>query len=393
MPGKGGDNMQRSVAATLAQSLVRDIDVDNMTGLGNIFAFLKIARQEVLALNTGANHKLAVVLFDIDNTSGIQEVVGEQATDYVIATVASTLYRAMPSDLVSRGAMQLFRLAGDEFALIMRFADCFSAKALVKVMQRAVAKLQWETYPHPVTVSASMACYPSCSDSFGELLFYANHFMHQCKQRRCDDLVCAEGAKELGPEVLLTALHQDATALVDQLAAQIVDKAEQLQRTTHLALTDPLTGLPNLRAARQMLQRQVEYADKHRTRFGLLMVDGDRLKEYNQLYGYAAGNEMIRWLGRMLQQYSGDTGFVARWFSGDEFLMLLPELSLAQCRARASEICKQVAHESRNLAIPVTVSVGVASYPETATVPDELIAAVEQANRRAKEAGRNQVCD
>ncbi len=385
--------MYQPDSATQAHSQISNIEVDNMTGLGNFFAFLKTVKQELLALRTPASYKLAVALFDIDSTSRIQQAIGRQATDYVISTIASALYRAMPPDLVSRGAMQLFRIADDEFALVMRFADCYSAKALVRSMQQAVARLKWEPYARPIKVSTSMACYPTCAESLGELLSFANHFLHHNRNHKGGGLTCVGGPKQKDTIALAMAMSQNATSLVEHLTDQILNTAAQLQQTTHLAMTDPLTELPNLRAARQVLQHYVLHSHKNGAPLGVVMVDGDRLKEYNQLFGYEAGNEMICWLGETLRQYCGETGFVARWLSGDEFLMLLPSLNLAQCKAQALDLCNQIAQDSRHLAIPITVSVGVASYPESGDSADKLIAAVEQANRRAKDAGRNQVCD
>lgn len=376
-------------ALAAAHRRVDSIEVDSLTGLGNLFAFLKALKQTLAPVATQPGELLAAVLFDIDNLASVQEAVGEQATNYVINTIASTLYRAMPIGPNGRRFARLFRFTGDEFAMLLRHNECDQIKLQIGKMQQEVASLAWETYPQPITISASLACFPACASGMGDLLAYTNLFMKHTKNSRKGGITCPGDSEHQNAHSLSVELHDNATALVETLSNRILETAEQLQQTTQLAMTDPLTELPNLRAARRVLREQLEYALQVGVPLGLLLVDGDRLKEYNQMYGYSAGNQMICWLARTLQEWCGVDGFVARWFSGDEFLLILPNHTLADCTANANQLCTFVHAASRELRIPITISVGVASCPESATTPQQLIDVVELANKRAKEAGRN----
>ncbi len=380
-------------ALAAAHRRADSIEVDNLTGLGNLFAFLKALKQVLPQVAAQPGELLAAVLFDIDNLASVQDAIGEQATNYVITTIASALYRAMPIGPNGRRTARLFRFTGDEFAMLLRHHECQQIKTQIAHMQQEVARLVWETYPHPITISASLACFPSCASGLGDLLAYTNLFMKHTKDNRKGGITCPGNTEHQNAQSLSVELHNNATALVETLSNRILETAEQLQQTTQLAMSDPLTELPNLRAARQVLREQLEYANQVGVPLGLLLVDGDRLKEYNQLYGYSAGNEMIRWLANTLQDWCGVDGFVARWLSGDEFLMIVPNFNLADCNRYASDLCAHVHEASRELPIPITVSVGVASCPESAATAQQLIDMVERANKRAKDAGRNRASD
>lgn len=368
------------------------IEIDPLTGLGNMFAFLQAVKQAISATASQPGRLLGAVLFDIDNLADVQAVIGEEATNYVIATIASTLYRALPNAAGDHPAPALYRFSGDEFAMLVWHGGCDQVIPCVARMQQAVANLVWETYLQPITISASLACFPSCASGLGDLLAYTHLFMHRTKERRRGGLTCPCGPEHQNAQLLSVELHNNATALVEALSYKVLEAAEQLQATTTLALTDPLTELPNLRAARQVLQQALDRAEQAKSPVGLMLVDGDRLKKYNQLYGYAAGNEMIQWLGQQLQAYCRDRAFVARWLSGDEFILILPGCDVAATRQLAEQARGHVHAASHQLQIPITISVGIASYPETAPTAQQLIDAVEAANKRAKDGGRNRTC-
>ena len=118
------------------------------------------------------------------------------------------------------------------------------------------------------------------------------------------------------------------------------------------------------------------------------MIDGDDLRRYNQI-SYAAGDEMIQWLGATLRDQLRPGDFLARWRVGDEFLVLLPATPLGQAAAVGSRLCRAVQQASEGWPLPVTISIGVAEYPRHGTDEVGLLRQAEAANDRAKALGKN----
>ncbi|MBV9712845.1 MAG: diguanylate cyclase, partial [Ktedonobacteraceae bacterium] len=161
------------------------------------------------------------------------------------------------------------------------------------------------------------------------------------------------------------------------------------------ALTDGLTGLPNHRAVMIQLERELDRARRYGRPFSLLFFDADRFKHINDTYGHGVGDEVLRQIGeragRILR--GGDT--LGR-FGGEEFVLLLPEADADEARAVAERIRAIIADEPMGFAevadsLNVTVSIGVATYPEDSYEGLDLLQQADQAMYMAKRLGRNQV--
>lgn len=166
-------------------------------------------------------------------------------------------------------------------------------------------------------------------------------------------------------------------------------------RLTALATTDMLTGLPNHRALQAQLEQEYERARRFGHPLSLLFFDGDRFKQVNDTHGHATGDVVLRELGERAKSIlrAGDT--VGR-FGGEEFLVLLPETDEHQALIVAERLRSVVA--ARPLAaceveggIAVTVSIGVASYPNDGVTGSSVQEQADQAMYWAKRLGRNQV--
>jgi len=124
--------------------------------------------------------------------------------------------------------------------------------------------------------------------------------------------------------------------------------------------------------------------------FVILLIDGDNLSRYNKA-GYLAGDEMIERLGKALEGELRPADFIARWRTGDEFLVLLRDASLESALPIAERLREVVCDVSQEWVFPITISLGVAGYPEQGRTPDELLQQAERALDRAKNSGKNQV--
>ena len=120
------------------------------------------------------------------------------------------------------------------------------------------------------------------------------------------------------------------------------------------------------------------------------MIDGDNIRAYNSI-NYAAGDEMIRDMCVVYKESVRPNDFVARWRSGDEFLVILPDTPTTGAKVIGERIRLAVKEASKTWKFPVTVSIGVASYPTHGDNINTLIDTVESANKRAKDQGKDQV--
>ena len=168
------------------------------------------------------------------------------------------------------------------------------------------------------------------------------------------------------------------------------EKNEELHR---LSITDALTALHNRNHMMETLAMEVARALRYDHVFSILMIDIDDFKKYNDTHGHLAGDEVLRELGAFLKSSLRTEDYAAR-YGGEEFLILLPETASDGAWQLADRLRQRL--EERQLGatadLPgITVSVGVAAFPENGSDPEELISKADAAMYAAKQGGRNQV--
>ena len=156
----------------------------------------------------------------------------------------------------------------------------------------------------------------------------------------------------------------------------------------HLAERDGLTGLLNHRAFHARLVAEVEHAQRIGGTLSLLVIDLDHFKEVNDRFGHLAGDEVLRQVAAVLQDVAREGDVVAR-VGGEEFCVLLPNTAAIGARLPAERVRAAVAVLRDPL--PLTVSVGVCSFPDDAASARELFERADAALYEAKRRGRNRV--
>ncbi|MBR7833425.1 GGDEF domain-containing protein [Actinospica durhamensis] len=156
------------------------------------------------------------------------------------------------------------------------------------------------------------------------------------------------------------------------------------------ARTDALTGLANLRAFEEFLDRELLVYERHGDPFSLLAIDVDHFKKINDTAGHPAGDAALRRLADLLADAVRRTDMVAR-VGGEEFGVLLTDCSCAEAIERAEGLRQAVQDAAASWPQPLTVSVGVARVPDHADDGAGLRAAGDAALYQAKSAGRNAV--
>jgi diguanylate cyclase (GGDEF)-like protein len=188
----------------------------------------------------------------------------------------------------------------------------------------------------------------------------------------------------------------DLLATVAEQAAASIGNARLHQQTRDMAITDPHTGLFNYRHFQDQMTAAVRDAQLMGTTCSLLMLDLDLFKRCNDTYGHPTGDAVLQQFARVLRDSCRSVDLVFR-YGGEEFAIILPGAPEDAALRVAERIRERAAghpfvtRSGRRLDFPVTVSIGVASYPKHGLTHVELLIAADTALYAAKAAGRNRV--
>lgn len=155
-----------------------------------------------------------------------------------------------------------------------------------------------------------------------------------------------------------------------------------------MALSDPLTGLANRRHAHIFLEANFAAAERGSS-LSVVIFDVDHFKDFNDTYGHAAGDQVLKDLAGILQEQTRAMNLTARW-GGEEFLSILSSSDAEGASVFAERIRSTLAEGSSRWGT-VTVSAGIAEHAPGMESPELLLAAADRALYRAKEEGRNRV--
>ena len=156
-----------------------------------------------------------------------------------------------------------------------------------------------------------------------------------------------------------------------------------------LSVTDALTGLYNRRHLMGTLASEVQRSRRLRRAFSVLLADVDHFKQYNDTHGHLAGDAALVKIAEVFRRTTRQVDCVAR-YGGEEFVVMLLEANMATATLVAERIRARVAAEDLGEG-KLTLSIGLAEYPDGGDTPEELIASADAAMYKAKNAGRNQV--
>lgn len=190
-----------------------------------------------------------------------------------------------------------------------------------------------------------------------------------------------------------TQLMNYLPPLVNQLAL-CLERIDLYERLQHLSIYDSLTEIPNRRHFMLRFYEEFERAQKFHLRFSLLIADIDHFKKINDTYGHVVGDGVLKQTAHLLKENVREIDFVAR-LGGEEFAILLPETDKGGAILVGERIVNSINRSEFKVFdehIHVTISVGVATYPENALNSDMLLETADKALYKAKQEGRNKVC-
>ncbi|MAK51500.1 MAG: diguanylate cyclase [Marinobacter sp.] len=186
--------------------------------------------------------------------------------------------------------------------------------------------------------------------------------------------------------------EDDGSLHLEGIILDISDRKVLETELEQMATRDTLTGLLNRREMSRVLDEELQRARRYQRPMAVLWVDFDHFKDVNDTYGHAAGDSVLRAISRLLLGSVRSVDSIGR-FGGEEFVIVLPEMDLEEAQETAERLRRKVAEEPQPLgngeAVPLTISVGVAVYPDHGQTASTLCAAADKAMYLAKDRGRN----
>ncbi len=183
-------------------------------------------------------------------------------------------------------------------------------------------------------------------------------------------------------------------AVANQTALAL-EKAKLIAFLENLSITDELTGIANRRHFEWRLAEEVERARRYQYPLSALMLDLDHFKRVNDTYGHQIGDIVLQQIAQRLKRVLRRTDFLAR-YGGEEFVVLAPQTPADRALILAERLRQVIAESpisvSPDLQLRITISIGVAVFPEHAQNGNELVRAADEALYKAKQTGRNRVC-
>jgi diguanylate cyclase (GGDEF)-like protein/PAS domain S-box-containing protein len=202
------------------------------------------------------------------------------------------------------------------------------------------------------------------------------------------------GASSPGAPGAPTKARRQLAATVAEQLAMAVANLNLRETLRHQSIRDSLTGLYNRRYFQESLEREIRRAKRKGSSLAVMMLDVDRFKLFNDNFGHEAGDMLLRALADLLHRRVRGEDVACR-YGGEELALILPEASLEATCARAEEL-RQAVRDLRpvyqeSVLGGVTVSVGIAVYPEHGPTGDDLVRAADTALYHSKACGRDRI--
>lgn len=274
----------------------------------------------------------------------------------------------------SRNQVSLVSTWGDQVQSTDQFSpqDCWALRrGAVHYVSNSVQGLKCR-HVHGTSQEFSTLCVPMIAqgETLGLLYLNSNH------------------AAEIS-----TIEQQLARTVAEQVSMAIANL--QLRETLQQqSIRDPLMGLFNRRYLDEFFDQEIHRANRNNHEIGVIMLDIDHFKQFNDIYGHDAGDFVLQQVGQLLSRSVRGSDIACR-YGGEEMTLLLPESSLADTGRRAQDLCQRIRDlklDYKGQRLPnVTSSLGVACFPDHGVTRVSLLRAADEALYRAKKGGRNQV--
>ncbi|HEY4949507.1 MAG TPA: diguanylate cyclase [Candidatus Acidoferrales bacterium] len=197
----------------------------------------------------------------------------------------------------------------------------------------------------------------------------------------------------IGPESIQQSRQRLAATVAGQVALALASL--RLRETLRdQSIRDSLTGLFNRRFMQESLDRELQRARRKKRPLAVVFIDLDHFKRFNDSFGHDAGDTVLRRIAEVFRQHFRGDDVICR-YGGEEFAIILPEATAKDAAKRANLLRLQAKklrfrHQDQTLD-PVTLSIGVAAFPEHGSTPEDLLQAADRSLYQSKSEGRDRV--
>lgn len=357
---------------------------DPLTGCNNFLGFLEAL--DHLASNE-KKQPISILYTDLNHMQMLNQIKGRPYGDSVLRWLAIVLQEETEA--------AVYRLGGDEFAVILTSGRRSShQEQLKRIFERLNREGEHLGMPAPVA-RISLVHYDDDADiSPNNIMFQLIGAMLEVKtnQNRTISIFMAKdlmGAEE-NPQEAEDQTNRTLRWIANSALQSVFQISRRLDEAQKASYFDSISGLPNMRAALLKLDKAINEANATKQPFSILLIDGDNLRLYNNI-SYAAGDEMIHSMGRVLSECLRPGDFIARWRTGDELIVILPNTAEEGAKVVGERFCLAIREASKGWTFPTTISIGIAVYPKFGDTVNALIDVAEAANKCAKDAGKDRV--
>jgi diguanylate cyclase (GGDEF)-like protein len=343
---------------------------DALTGVGNLIGFYErlFARME-----NQPDESFSLLSIDIRDLKSVNDNFGRSVGDSTIRWFANVLKEEIKGEA--------YRIGGDEFAVVFQESTQNEIALMIGKLNKRLNDEAGQANLSPPVANIAVLEFEDFTDwSLVRILGIINHVIDQKKDSPTDEFHLFE-AKNI-PEI--SGLNTATLDMIEKLARV----GELLDQSLTMAYTDSVSGLPNMNAALRYLENFKEESEEEKSPFSIFLIDGDDLGKYNKI-SYQQGDEMIKNLGTSLKQGLRPDDYIARWRSGDEFIIVLPNTTVEEVGSLEKRLRERIKGASQNWQYPISISIGAACYPKHGGTVDELIECAEKGLRIAKAQGKD----
>jgi diguanylate cyclase (GGDEF)-like protein len=336
---------------------------------------------------------------DEKKTIAVQELI--DLLD-VAKLVVSTLEMDQVLEAILKSAMKLTETSAGSIALYHKDTRELELRAHMGFSEDFIGDRKWTVRPDGLTSEILKSKNPTVITDTANREFFTNPLAIKegIKSVVCvplfieDDIIGILYVDDFSPRKF-TESELGLLSILSSFAAMSIDHAKLHEMTSRMALTDSLTGLANVRCFHIELEKQIGRATRFKETFSLMMFDIDDFKKHNDDYGHVFGDQVLKWLGEVLKAASRVSDIAAR-YGGEEFVIILPMSDSSQGMILAQRIMEMIKKRSADLMQdkrPLTVSIGISTYPGDAMTGQELIQKADQALYEAKRRGKDQAVE
>ncbi|HEU0297573.1 MAG TPA: diguanylate cyclase [Anaerolineales bacterium] len=360
-------------------------------------------RGYILHDDTGQPYRMIGAMMDITERKQFEDMIqqkNEMLSSLYQITLELLRYRDIDQLLHALVQLSSKFLDASHAEIMLVEGEMLVVKAVTQSQPRSIgesvgreeARLSWRAFDtHEPAVLRDYATWPERQPIYDSWPLHAVADFPILNDDRCIGVLSLGRYK---PDYEFNLDQIQFGRLFANLTALVLNSAQLREALREQSIRDPLTGLYNRRYMDEALGQQLTRITRQLHPLSMIMMDIDHFKRINDTYGHALGDMLLRELGQLLKSHVRNEDIACR-YGGEEFLVIMPDASLEATQKRA-EYFRQAARKLRvqeagQSLEGITLSLGVAAYPEHGRTKEAVLRAADTALYRAKQEGRDRV--